>query len=177
MSEMTRLFPLRPYDAGAHPCSIIATASIAGQVFRARFELRGAEAIAFAPPAAAPSRKDELWKRTCFEAFLKPVTGEDYLELNASPSGDWNAYRFTRYREGMRAEAGIDGIEIDFDRETGVFEFRVDLSRTGLAGPWDVGLTAVLIEKTHGRESFWALEHSGPRPDFHLARSFVLRLP
>ena len=42
-------------------------------------------------PAPAPSRRaDELWRHTCFEAFLRPEDGpehgEAYFELNLAPS-------------------------------------------------------------------------------------------
>ncbi|MDF7777123.1 DOMON-like domain-containing protein [Sphingomonas sp. AOB5] len=54
------------------------------------------------PPAATPARTDGLWQRTCFEIFLRdPGTGA-YLEFNFSPSGEWAAYRFTGYREGVQ---------------------------------------------------------------------------
>lgn len=184
---------LRPFVPRAYPFSLNASARLVRGVFEARFQVTGLSAVALAAPASHPERKNELWKSTCFEAFLKPVapalpgTDGEYLELNASPSGDWNAYRFTRYREGMREEPGITGLQVAFDRARGILELSADLRRTGLAGPLDVGLTAVLLEATGdangpaesgatGRESFWALEHAGTRPDFHLARSFVLRL-
>lgn len=184
---MTRA--LRPFDSGPYPFSLKASARLIRGVFEARFEITGLSSIDLGAPAAPPKRKNELWKSTCFEAFLKPVvpaspdTDQGYLELNASPSGDWNAYRFTRYREGMREEPGISGLEISLDRARGILEMSADLSRTGLAGPLDVGLTAVIIVsagksawESAGRESFWALDHAGAKPDFHLAKSFALRL-
>src|SRR5215831_18468784 len=53
------------------------------------------------PPPAPPERTDELWRHTCFEAFLARA-GAGYLEFNLSPSGQWAAYEFERYRVGMR---------------------------------------------------------------------------
>src|SRR5579863_5463591 len=41
------------------------------------------------PPAANPGRADELWKHTCFEAFVGGPQSPGYLELNFSPSGQW----------------------------------------------------------------------------------------
>jgi hypothetical protein len=53
------------------------------------------------PPAATPERTDGLWEATCFELFLLGPDG-GYLEFNFSPSGQWAAYRFDAYRQGMR---------------------------------------------------------------------------
>ncbi|MBI1251562.1 MAG: hypothetical protein GC189_08835 [Alphaproteobacteria bacterium] len=59
---------------------------------------------AIAWPTVSPSlRTDELWKRTCFEAFLRADGGDAYIELNFSPSTQWAAYRFDGYRAGVRA--------------------------------------------------------------------------
>ncbi len=47
--------------------------------------------------------RDELWKKTCFEAFLTLPDSEDYLEFNGSPSGDYALYKFLTYRMGCEA--------------------------------------------------------------------------
>jgi hypothetical protein len=46
------------------------------------------------PPVVVSARTDELWRRTCFEAFVRPSPGETYYEFNFSPSTQWAAYRF-----------------------------------------------------------------------------------
>ncbi len=38
---------------------------------------------------------------TCLEAFLRRSGGEEYREWNFAPSGQWAAYDFSAYREGM----------------------------------------------------------------------------
>jgi len=53
------------------------------------------------PPAVVPARADGLWQRTCFELFLRRPGEAGYCEFNFSPSGEWAAYRFDDYREGM----------------------------------------------------------------------------
>ena len=67
---------------------------------RLRWRVEGSGALVV-PPFAGKGRADELWRTTCFEAFLRPVGGESYVELNLSPSERWNAYDFDRYREAM----------------------------------------------------------------------------
>ena len=37
------------------------------------------------PWSSTPGRTDELWRTTCFEAFIRPRGGEAYFELNLSP--------------------------------------------------------------------------------------------
>jgi len=62
----------------------------------------GAPAARFAiPETAEPERADELWKATCFEAFLRALGGEAYREWNFAPSGQWAAYDFRGRRTGM----------------------------------------------------------------------------
>ena len=53
-----------------------------------------AERFAISEPAE-PTRADELWKTTCFEAFLRPLGEERYREWNFAPSSQWAAYDFT----------------------------------------------------------------------------------
>ena len=54
------------------------------------------------PSAAANARSDGLWRHTCFEAFIRASPDAGYYELNFSPSGQWAAYQFSGYRNGMR---------------------------------------------------------------------------
>ena len=63
---------------------------------------------------AESERADELWKTTCFEAFLRPMGEESYREWNFAPSSQWAAYRFTGYRQGMAPLEEFDapGVEM-----------------------------------------------------------------
>jgi hypothetical protein len=76
------------------------------------------------------SRTDELWKQTCFEAFVGSPAEESYFEFNFSPSTQWAAYGFDSYRAGMR-DVDIEAPTIHFDREHG--EMHVQLSLRALA--------------------------------------------
>ena len=53
------------------------------------------------PPTVIPARADGLWQRTCFELFLRRAGEAGYVEFNFSPSGEWAAYQFDGYRDGM----------------------------------------------------------------------------
>jgi hypothetical protein len=135
----------------------------------------GAPAGRFAiPEPREPGRKDELWRSTCFEAFLRAEGGEAYREWNFAPSGDWAAYDFKRYREGM-AEADVAEPYIRMEDNLTWWalgaSIAVDAERT-----WQLGLSAVL-EETDGTKSYWALAHpNADKPDFHLADCFVAKL-
>jgi hypothetical protein len=127
------------------------------------------------PPLIEPARTDELWRTTCFEAFLKPLGEDKYREWNFAPSGAWAAYDFTRYREGM-AEADVSAppyirMEDNFTWWTVGATIAVDADEQ-----WELGLSAVL-EEQDGTKSYWALAHPSDKPDFHAAGCFAARLP
>jgi hypothetical protein len=129
------------------------------------------------PPIAAPARADELWRHTCFEAFVKDVAGETYYEFNLAPSTQWAVYRFDRYRSGMHPATQIEPPQIVVQPKPDRYTLRAALSLPdGQAGPsLRLGLAAVLEEKS-GSTSYWALAHPPGRPDFHHADGFTLEL-
>jgi hypothetical protein len=144
-----------------------------------RFTVSGAIGDIEVPPPAAPARKDELWRRTCLEAFFG-ARGEDaYCEFNFSPSTEWAAYRFQRYREGMAPLEEVDGIAIERSVAPGrlIVAAQLDLARMGpVAGDsLRVGLSAVIVEKS-GAKSYWALAHPPGKPDFHHKDCFRLEI-
>ena len=126
------------------------------------------------PQSEEPGRQDELWKTTCFEAFLQVEGSGAYREWNFAPSGDWAAYDFTDYREGVApadvAEPYVR-MEDNFTWWALGATIAVDAERL-----WHLGLSAVLEEKD-GTKSYWALAHQNPeKPDFHLADCFAAKL-
>ncbi|WP_310467375.1 DOMON-like domain-containing protein [Sphingomonas sp.] len=127
------------------------------------------------PKLTEPWRADELWRTTCFEAFLRPVGEDAYREWNFAPSGNWAAYDFSSHREGMaRAEVGAPPYVRMEDNFTW---WAVGATiATDAEQPWQLGLSAVL-EEQDGGESYWALAHPpGDTPDFHHPDCFTARL-
>jgi hypothetical protein len=128
-------------------------------------------------------RRDELWKSTCLEVFIGRADRSSYLELNLSPSGDWNLYAFEKYRAGMRAatlpmppltrvERAVSGDMIAWHGSlSGGAELDELLVSPGLV----MNATAVL-EYRSGEQEYWALAHAGEKPDFHHRESFRLSL-
>ncbi len=151
--------------------------------YQLTFELSGEKMnqVILAETSATPSRKNELWKQTCFECFFAMGSGDGYFEFNGSPSGDWALYSFDSYRSGMK----------EVSLSLGQFPSIEKLEHTGdrIICVWNIpqfseeffaraGVTAVLMLKEQGapKPTYWALRHSGQQPDFHLKESFVHRL-
>jgi hypothetical protein len=123
---------------------------------------------------AEPARRDELWRSTCFECFLKEEGQAPYQEWNFAPSGDWAAYDFDGPRQGMRP-AGV--------ANPPYLRTEDNLTWWGLGATlairaeqrFTLALSAVL-EEQDGAISYWALRHPPGRPDFHHPDCFAARL-
>jgi hypothetical protein len=140
------------------------------------FKVEGSDSLRL-PERVAPKRRDELWKTSCFELFLQPIGAEEYFEFNLSPSGEWAAYRFSGYRDGMsELVMPVDPfVDRGMPAEDFVIEADVDLAAVP-PGPLRMGLSAV-IEELDGTKSYWALQHPpGDRPDFHHPDCFTIDL-
>ena len=126
------------------------------------------------PPAAAARRADELWRHTCFEAFIGTNLAE-YYEFNFAPTSAWAAYRFTEYRRGQSSLA-IPNPVITVRSDSERYSLQASLQLESLCvpeqPPWHLGLSALIEDKT-GRLSYWALAHASDKPDFHRRESFV----
>ncbi len=134
----------------------------------------------YLPALTAPARTDDLWRRTCFEAFLQAPGVSGYDEFNLAPSTLWAAYRFTGYRSGGSDAAVVSAprIEVNSGPESLMLRARLELEpSSGLPphGPWRLGLSAV-IEELSGGKSYWALAHPPGQPDFHHADCFALEV-
>lgn len=148
-----------------------------GAAFAIRYLVRGDVSAIRMPPPAPAVRTDELWKHTCFEAFVAPEAGDSYFEFNFAPSSAWAAYGFSAYREGMHALDGVDPPIIEHEITPDGLLITVSLFAPNVARiARRVALTAV-IEDTHGERSYWALAHAPGKPDFHHRAGFVLELP
>jgi hypothetical protein len=132
------------------------------------------------PPVIAAARGDELWRHTCFEAFVRASSAAEYYEFNFAPSTQWAAYRFSGYRSGKCVATEISPPAIDVQSGTDCYTLQASLELDGLSGlqheaAWRLGLSA-LLEDTNGRKSYWALAHPPGKPDFHHADCFAHEL-
>ena len=142
-----------------------------GAILWLRFVVDGeVDEIEWPGPASA-GRANELWKHTCFEAFVG--TPDGYREFNLSPSSQWASYRFDGYREGMcEADEVATVLGLDGASDMVALEAHIELP----ADAHRLALSAV-IEAEDGKKSYWALAHPSDKPDFHHPDSFVLELP
>jgi len=124
------------------------------------------------PDPAEPARTDNLWRTTCFEAFVGGEGGA-YHEFNFAPSRRWAAYAFDAPRAGIcNADAAVE-VWIDAGADWIAVEAAVTAD---LAPQSPFNLTAV-IEEEGGRKSYWALANPPGDSDFHAPSCFLGRLP
>lgn len=149
-----------------------------------RYRLAGAiDQLVLPEAVSSPCRRDGLWQSTCFEAFIANVGETAYQEVNLSPSGDWNIYRFSRYRVCPEPEPAGLPVQSRFDAQPEALSVALSFDlfpalgdQLGQALTLELALTVVL-EHRGGSLSHWALAHPGPEPDFHDRRGFLLQIP
>jgi hypothetical protein len=174
-------FSLIPFPAPNLPrISITGEISLQDHIVNLHYSLSGMiENILLPPTTTNPTRKDELWKGTCFEFFLAIKNQPQYWEFNLSPSGDWNVYHMDAYRRfGFREETSIQRLPFEVWNEEGEFHLNalVDLYPVLRADQFlEFGITAI-IQTIDTNETYWALAHPAPVADFHLRESFILGL-
>lgn len=131
-------------------------------------------------PVPQPSRRtDGLWQHTCFEAFIRHKGEPAYYEFNFSPSGEWAAYAFRCYRDGMPLPQDLDPcIAVRSTGERLELDAIIRLDCLPPGQPYtrlQLALSTV-IEDKQSRLSYWALTHPPDRPDFHHLDAFALEL-
>jgi len=129
-------------------------------------------------PADIPARKNELWKKTCFEFFVAVRDSHPYWEFNLSPAGHWNVYRFAGYRQGMEEEKAFTSMDFSVRRQPQSLRLDLELDLNKIVKekqPLEVALSAV-IELKDGELTYWALTHGGPQADFHRREGFIVKL-
>ncbi len=173
-----RPHPQSPFDAIRRFVVEVGQDSWPGEL-RIRYRIDGDMKRLHLPPPEFARRADGLWQHTCFEAFLRPASGESYHEFNFAPSGGWAAYRFDARRTG-RSLPAMPAPPAHFMRHPLHCELTADIPvglLPGLAGAAavDLGIAAV-VESSDGGLSYWALSHGGAKPDFHDPATFELRV-
>jgi len=178
----SQLFSLLPFSAqDTFSLEISGTVERHNNQFSVRYTLVGnLEEIFLPSPARDPSRKDELWRTTCFELFIAVKDSPQYWEFNMSPSGDWNVYVMDAYRQvNMREETMIQQLQFKVHTDAEDFSLKAALDLSTIIPrekSIEAGISAIICSSTN-RESYWALVHPYMKPDFHLRESFVLEFP
>lgn len=144
-----------------------------------RYELSGKRSDILLPEKSArPTRTNHLWEHTCFEFFVAVKDLPHYWEFNLSPSGNWNVYRFQAYRKGMAEESTYTSLPFQTQNQPESFRLHIECDLKTIideSQPIEMAVSTVVKHKS-GEMSYWALDHRGSRPDFHLRDAFILEL-
>jgi len=132
------------------------------------------------PQPLGPRIAERLWQHTCCEAFVRRDDSPAYHEFNFSPSREWAAYAFERYRQGaLVADAALDPhVSVRTTAETLTLEAVIRLpllSHAHSGAKLALALSAVIEERDENL-SYWALTHPAGKPDFHHPEAFALEL-
>jgi hypothetical protein len=142
-----------------------------------KYQLQGDLSLIFFPNIESiPLRQDNLWKTTCFEFFISPRTVSSYYEVNLSPNGSWNVYRFDSYRQGMATEKAIQQLTHATKMTASEMTLNCHFPLAPLAltsKPLQISITAVLAHRS-GDTSYWATKHVAAQADFHHRDSFMI---
>jgi hypothetical protein len=127
------------------------------------------------PPPRAPRIAARLWRHTCCEIFIARRRSPAYQEFNFSPSGEWAAYAFARYRDAVPLADKPSDPRISVRRSENRLELGAFVRVERAALPLSLALAAV-VEDADGTLSYWALKHPPGKPDFHHRTAFALEL-
>jgi len=138
------------------------------------------------PKSLDSRRVNGLWRHTCFEVFIQGEDMPAYREFNFSPSGQWQAYAFSSYRQGGALDTALGPLltrQDDVGQGSAgpdgagqlVLECRIPRAALPQGQQWRAGLTAVVEDADRGL-SYWALRHPPGKPDFHHTDGFALTL-
>jgi len=177
----SRRFSLKPFLTADLPPDVKVTGNISRSfnTLTINYMLIGPLANLVIPaPAENPLRRNALWEETCFEFFIAAKNSDQYWEFNLSPSGHWNVYRFTSYRQGMQEEQSLASLPFIVQSQPDILRLSAEIDLVKFI-PTDqllnVAISAV-IKSIDGRITYWALTHPGPQADFHRRDSFLIEL-
>lgn len=91
----------------------------------------------------------------------------------------WNVYRFDDYRVGMLEDFSVDRPLYKVAEDSDCLSLSCSLPLNGIideSSELEAGVSCV-IETTDGNTHYFAIEHPGPKPDYHSRCSFILILP
>ena len=159
-----------------HPSSVDRIKGISVRVERDQkalkvgFALEGDLSLIALPPAGPARRGDKLWQHTCFEIFVSERMPA-YHEFNFSPSGEWAAYAFRRYREALPDLPAIRSVSVRRSADRLELEATIPVRDGGL-----LAAVSAVVESRSGALSYWALKHPTGKPDFHHPDAFVVEI-
>jgi hypothetical protein len=181
-------FQLHPFDP-THPQApeIRGSLSRYGSTLSLNVSLRDSRQFILPDLNKQAQREHQLWQQTCFEIFIKNPNENDYIEINLTPSGAWNAYYFLDTRksaadDGLCEVSAMEPAQISSGAgyEEGLFKMNAlielpnQLPFLQIVG-CRLGLSAV-VKGLDQQLHYMALHHPSDQPDFHHPQNFALRI-
>jgi len=162
------IFILKNHNKKQKDIEIKATLSIKNKCIKGHFEIAGELENYLFDKAQKQSRKDELWKRTCFELFLANRDRPNYYELNMSPSNEWNFYHFSDYKQEMKEEKNISEplVYLSQTPKGYLFSFEFELYTNVVEDNFIFNLAVILLN-TKGVRHFYSIHQREEKVDFH----------
>lgn len=127
------------------------------------FEIFGDTPRILWPPPQEP-QNHSLWKHTCFELFEFDSQSLEYCEWNFTHLYEFDYFRFENYRKPATAQAKHKPPHMNFTFDGDLVRYQISLSSQFKESTWQPTL---VIDIDGIEQSFWALEHSTNKPDFH----------
>lgn len=121
----------------------------------------------------AKQRITGLWQQSCFECFIAKQGEPTYRELNFSPSGAWNAFAFSDYRQGMQEDYSVRLLQHDYDITGNTLCVSVKFHCPENNKAQTLALNISMILDIQGRQTYWAIRHP-EKPDFHRRECFLV---
>ena len=144
----------------------------------ANYHLRGSlDNLIVRSKSGQPLFKDELWKATVFEIFLKKENAKQYYEWNLCPSTFYASYLFESYREPQppsKISSGIPEV-IHYHCSSSRLDFNVKIplpSELLECNEFKIQISAILDFDGQDEKEFFALKHPGDQADFHNQECF-----
>ncbi|MDB5039046.1 MAG: hypothetical protein JWQ35_2574 [Bacteriovoracaceae bacterium] len=180
-SQKLKLIPFGKHSDGSK-YSLEAEVVFTESKLKIIYLLRGnLEDLIIVPKKTGAGQIDDLWKSTCFEAFISKKKSFRYIEWNFSSSQEWGFFAFESYRKAAPEKLIQSAPEMRIKRSKADFVMEINLnlkendSFFENADPYEMGLSVVLKSRD-GKQSYWAISHSGTKPDFHLRDTFKVQL-
>jgi len=129
-------------------------------------------------------RKHDLWLSTCFECFLSFDEQSNYFELNFSPSGDWQTYAFSSYRQERQVATHLilSKSVIEYKANQTCVSLNLEYAEPNFVTNevfkkrLHIGIS-VILKDLSGQYHYFALKHnSDTNADFHDPKTHLLNI-
>lgn len=174
---------LKEYSNKDYPFEFLTRVDFLETSLIVNYKIKGdLSSIDLGPLNESSNRIIGLWKKSCFELFLRSGNPQEYLEFNLSPNGDWNCFIFNEEINELTEYNEL--LKIDFTANLKDDEFTLELSIDRNDLPVihrdfqnvEFSTTSVLLINDGDevfKESFWAINHCDTRPNFHHPDSYI----